>query len=293
MGNNSLKWIYLVILSLIWGSSFILIKKGLVGLTDLQVGALRIVLTSIFLFSVGFKSIRTIKKNEWKWVAITGFVGSFFPPFFFAMAQNHIDSAVASILNSLTPLSTVVVGMIFLGMKSTRLQILGVFIGLIGTVILLLAGAEINPDQNYWYSILIIISTIGYAFNVNIIKKYLGHANALAITTGNFIWIFLPALVLLIWSGFFETIFNSPEMQLAFVYIAILSLIGTAIAKVLFNRMIQISSPVFSSSVTYTMPIVAVAWGVLDGESFGFTQIIAAGIILLGVYLSNKRPGGR
>ncbi|KAA3615930.1 MAG: permease [Flavobacterium sp.] len=293
MGNNNFKWVYLVILSLIWGSSFILIKKGLVGLTDIQVGALRIVLTSVILFSVGFKSIRTLKKREWKWVAITGFIGSFFPPFFFAIAQNHIDSAVASILNSLTPLSTVVVGMMFLRMKSTWLQILGVVIGLIGTLILLMAGAEINPNQNYWFSILVIIATIGYAFNVNIIKKYLGHANALAITTGNFIWIFLPALILLIWSGFFETIFNSPEMQLASVYIVILSVVGTAIAKVLFNRMIQISSPVFSSSVTYTMPIVAVGWGVLDRESFGLTQILAAGIILLGVYLSNKRPGAR
>ncbi|AVI50843.1 permease [Pukyongia salina] len=293
MGNNSLKWIYLVILSLIWGSSFILIKKGLVGLTDIQVGALRIVLTSIILFSVGFKSIRTLKKTEWKWVAITGFIGSFFPPFFFAIAQNHIDSAVASILNSLTPLSTVVVGMLFLRMKSTWLQILGVIIGLLGTLILLMAGAEINPNQNYWFSILVIIATIGYAFNVNLIKKYLSHANALAITTGNFIWIFLPALILLIWSGFFETIFNSPEMQLASIYVAILSLVGTAVAKVLFNRMIQISSPVFSSSVTYTMPIVAVGWGVLDGESFELTQIFAAGIILVGVYLSNKRRGAR
>lgn len=289
MGNDKLKWLLLVILSLIWGSSFILIKKGLIGLSAYQVGALRIVLTSVFLFSVGFKSLATLKRPEWKWVAISGFVGSFFPPFFFAMAQNHIDSAVASILNSLTPLSTVVVGVIFLAMKNTKLQILGVFVGLIGTIMLLMAGADLNPNQKYWYSILIIISTIGYAFNVNIIKKYLSNANALAITTGNFIWIFFPALALLYGTGFFETIFDSPEMQLAAMYIGILSLIGTAIAKVLFNRLVQVASPVFASSVTYTMPIVAVGWGVLDGESFSFIQIVAAGIILIGVYLANKR----
>ena len=290
VSNDKLKWIYLIILSIIWGSSFILIKKGLVGLSAYQVGAVRIVLTSIFLFSVGFKSLAKLKKKEWKWVAISGFVGSFFPPFFFAMAQNHIDSAVASILNSLTPLSTVVVGVLFLAMKNSKLQILGVFIGLIGTIMLLMAGAELNPGQNYWWSILIIISTIGYAFNVNIIKKYLSDTSALAITTGNFILIFLPALILLYWTGFFETILDSPEMQLSLFYIAILSLVGTAIAKVLFNRLVQIASPVFASSVTYTMPIVAVGWGVLDGESFGVVQIIAAGIILLGVYLANKRP---
>ncbi len=289
MQNDRIKWLYLLILSLIWGSSFILIKKGLVGLTAYQVGALRIVLTSIFLFSVGFKTLKTVNRTEWKWIAISGFIGSFFPPFFFAMAQNHIDSAVASILNSLTPLSTVVVGVIFLGMKNTRLQILGVFVGLIGTVMLLMAGADLNPNQDYWFSILIIISTIGYAFNVNIIKKYLSKTNVLAITTGNFLWIVFPALVLLIWTGFFETISESREMQIASLYILILSLIGTAVAKVLFNRLVQVASPVFASSVTYTMPLVAVGWGILDGESFGFTQIVAAGVILCGVYLANKR----
>ena len=288
MSSNQLKWLYLFILSLIWGSSFILIKKALVGLTDYQVGALRIVLTSIFLFSIGFKSVAKIKKHHWKWIAITGFLGSFFPPFFFAMAQNHIDSSVASILNSLTPLSTIITGVLFLRMKSTRLQILGVFIGFGGTLLLLIAGADINPDRNYWYSILIIISTIGYAFNVNIIKKYLQDVNAVAITTGNFMWIFLPALIILYFSGFFETIWNSSEMQLAFGYVALLSIFGTAIAKIIFNRMVQISSPVFASSVTYTMPIVAVLWGVWDGETFGFLQIVAAAIILVGVYLSNK-----
>ena len=293
MSVNGLKWFYLILLSVIWGSSFILIKKGLVGLTAYEVGALRIVLTSIFLFSVGFKSLKKVEKHHWKWIGITGFIGSFFPPFFFALAQNHIDSAVASILNSLTPLSTIITGMLFLGMKNTKLQFLGVFIGFFGTLILLFAGADINPDQNYWYSILIIVSTIAYAFNVNILKKYLGDVNALAITTGNFLWIFFPALASLYFSGFFETILESDEMQTSFFYVAVLSLFGTALAKVIFNKLVQMASPVFASSVTYTMPIVAVMWGLFDGESFSFLQIIAAVIILIGVYLANKRGRGK
>ncbi len=283
------KWVYLFILSLIWGSSFILIKKGLVGLTDYQLGSLRIVLTSLLLFSVGFKSIKQIQKKHWLWIAVSGFVSSFFPPFLFAMAQNHIDSGVASILNSLTPLATVIVGVFMFRILSTKRQILGVFIGLIGTVLLIMVGTEFNANQNYMYSSLIIIATIGYALNVNIIKKYLTDISALAVTTGNFIFIFLPALVVLYYTGFFETIMESKEMQIASVYVGILSLFGTAIAKVLFNKMIQISSPVFASSVTYTMPIVAVLWGVFDGEKFSVLQIVAAAIILFGVYLSNKR----
>jgi len=289
MNTTQLKWFYLILLSIIWGSSFILIKKGLVGLTDYQVGASRIVLTSIFLFSVGFKSLKKVEKKHWKWIAVTGFVGSFFPPFLFAIAQGHIDSAVASILNSLTPLSTVVTGIFFMGILTTRRQNFGVIIGFLGTLLLLVVGADINPNQNYWYSVLIIVSTIGYAFNVNIIKKYLGDADALAITTGNFIWIFFPALAILYYTGFFGTIFESKEMQVSLGYVAILSLFGTAIAKVLFNRLVQIASPVFASSVTYTMPIVAVMWGLVDGEAFNYLQVIAAAIILFGVFLANKK----
>ncbi|MFT4847940.1 MAG: drug/metabolite transporter (DMT)-like permease [Sediminicola sp.] len=283
------KWFYLILLSIIWGSSFILIKRGLVGLTEYQVGASRIVITSIFLFSIGFKSVKKIKKKHWIWIAISGFVSSFFPPFLFAMAQKHIDSSIASILNSFTPLATVIIGVVLFKIFSSKRQIWGVFIGLIGTVFLILAGSGVNENQNSWYSLLIIIATLGYAVNVNIIKRYLSDISALAVTTGNFIFVFLPALVILYFSGFFETVFDSEEMQVSLGYVVILSLFGTAFAKVVFNKMVQIASPVFASSVTYTMPIVAVVWGLIDGEAFSFWQVIAAVIILLGVYLANRK----
>lgn len=288
MNQNRLKWFYLLVLSLIWGTSFILIKKGLVGLTAYQVGSLRIVLTSIFLFSVGFPTIKRIKKRHWKWVAISGFVSSFFPPFLFAIAQDHIDSSIASVLNSLTPIATVAVGFLFFRILSTKRQLLGVLVGLVGAIVLILIGAEINSNQNYSYSILIFIATIGYAFNVNIIKRHLSDISALAVTTGNFLFLFAPALFILYLTGFFETIQDSKEMQISFIYIAILSLIGTALAKVIFNKLIQISSPVFASSVTYVMPIIAVFWGLVDGEAFGVLQFLAATIILLGVFLASK-----
>ena len=289
MNVNQSKWFYLMLLSIIWGSSFILIKRGLVGLTDYQVGASRIVLTSIFLFSIGFKSIRQIKKKHWVWVAISGLVSSFFPPFLFAMAQNHIDSSVASLLNSFTPLATVVIGVVLCKILSSKRQIVGVFIGLIGTIFLIVAGSELNQNQNSWYSLFIIIATLGYAVNVNIIKRHLSDISALAVTTGNFIFIFLPALLILYLSGFFETVLDSEEMQISLGYVAILSLFGTAFAKVVFNKLVQIASPVFASSVTYTMPVVAVAWGLIDGEVFNLWQVIAAGVIFLGVYLANRK----
>ncbi len=283
------KWLYLLLLSLIWGTSFILIKKGLIGLTQIQLGSLRTVLTAIILFSVGLPTLKNIKKQQWKWIALSALFGTFIPAYLFAFAQKHIDSAVASILNSLTPLATAVLGYLVFSIYTTRRQMIGVFIGLVGSVMLILAGAHINPHQNHWYGILVLIASVGYALNVNILKKYLSELSPLAIATGNFVVIVIPALLILIATGYFSQVWTAPQVQISTGYILILALFGTALAKILFNKMIQISSPVFASSVTYTMPVVAVMWGLFDGERFGWYQGISALIVLFGVYLANQR----
>ena len=288
MQNQGNKWFYLIALSVIWGSSFILIKKALVGLSPFQMGALRIVFTAFFLFVVGFKSIKTIQKKDWKWISLTALTGSFFPPFFFAFAQTEIDSSVAAILNSLTPLNTIIVGITFFGIVSLRRQWIGVVIGFCGTILLIVKGATFNPGQNYWYSLLIVSSSICYAFNINMLKKYLQHLSSLSITTANFMVILVPALAVLFSTGFFETIAHSKTMQTALIYVLILSLFGTALAKVLFNKLISISSPVFAASVTYTIPIMAIFWGVIDGETLSIIELLGGVVILLGVYLANK-----
>ena len=282
------KWVYLLLLSLIWGTSFILIKKGLIGLTQIQLGSLRIVMTSIILFSVGMPALKEIKRPQWTWIGLSALFGTFFPAFLFAFAQKHIDSAVASILNSFTPLATAILGYTVFRIYTTKRQILGVLIGLVGSIMLILAGTKINPQQNHWYGILVLIASVGYALNVNIIKKYLKDLSPMAIATGNFVLIVLPALLILIATGYFSQVWTMPKVQVSTGYIAILALFGTALAKILFNKMIQISSPVFASSVTYTMPIVAVMWGVFDGERFGWHQVLSAGIVLLGVYLAHQ-----
>jgi drug/metabolite transporter (DMT)-like permease len=284
------KWIYLFILSLIWGSSFILIKKSLLGLTAYQLGALRTIITGLFLFAVGFKSLKTLNAKDWKWLIISGFLGSFFPAFLFAIAETEIDSAVASILNSLTPLNTMLFGVAVFKIVSTKRQVFGVIIGLIGTSLLILKGADLNPHQNYLYAGYVLLATVFYAINVNIIKRHLQHVKPLTIATGNYVAIFVPAMFVLSFAGFFsEATYNNPEFKTALFYITILSFFGTALAKVLFNKLVQMATPVFASSVTYLIAIVALFWGVLDGEAFSFTQIVASGIILLGVYLSQRK----
>lgn len=288
MNQERLKWVYLVILSLVWGSSFILMKKALISLSPIQVGALRIIITAVFLFLIGFKRVFKINRRQWYYLLLNGVIGSFIPVFLFAYAIKHIDSSIASILNSLTPLNTIIFGALIFGFSFKRSQLIGVLIGLAGTIVLILKGAEINPSQDYSYAGLILIATVCYALNVNILKKYLHNLDALSITVGNFMLLILPALIVLHFTEFFTTFEYTETSRISLLYISILAIFGTGLAKILYNHLIQISTPVYSSSVTYLIPIVAIMWGILDGEKISIVQILAGGIIIFGVYLVNK-----
>ncbi len=290
MQNNTLKWVYLVVLSIIWGSSFILIKKGLVGLSPIQLGSVRILFTAFFLLIIGWKSLKTIAKPSWKWVIISGVLGTGIPVYLFAYAETEIDSAVAAILNSGVPLLTLILGLVIFGAQFIKRQLLGILLGLGGAIALILIGAQVNPDQNYWYALLVILATLLYAINVNIIKRYMQDISAMAIATGNFIFLIIPALLLLANTGFFaQEVLQNIEVQVSLGYILILAILGTAAAKVMFNKLVQISDPVFASSVTYLMPIISVMWGILDGEKFTPLQLVASLVIISGVYLANAK----
>ncbi|GAB4159307.1 MAG: DMT family transporter [Winogradskyella sp.] len=260
------------------------------GLTPYQLGALRTIFTGIILLSAGFYHLKNVPKSKWKWLLLSGLLGSFFPAFFFAIAETEIDSAVASILNSLVPLNTIILGFTIFKIASTKRQIIGVIVGFIGTSILILKGSELNPNQNYLYAGFVIASTLMYAANVNIIKRHLQDVKPLAIAAGNYAFIVLPAFIVLLFSGFFSSErLHHPHLISSLGFVVILSVFGTAIAKVVFNKLVQISTPVFASSVTYIMPIIALVWGILDGEAFSIVQALAAALILLGVYLSHRR----
>lgn len=288
MDHKQLRWVYLFLLSLIWGSSFILMKYALVGLTAMQVGALRVVITAVFLLLIGFRRLFKIKKRHWYYLALNGIIGSFIPAFLMAYTVEKMDSSVVSILNSLTPLNTLIFGALVFGFGFRKRQLIGVLIGLIGTVVLVLKGAELNPNQDYSYSVFILVASICYALNINILKKYLHDLDALSITVANFAISVVPALVLLGFTGFYSTFELNDSSLKGLFYLSILAVFGTGLAKLMFNRLIQISSAIFSSSVTYIIPIVAITWGILDGETITFVQFIAAFIILLGVYIVNK-----
>lgn len=288
MENKQLRWLFLFGLAIVWGSSFILIKLALNGLTPIQVGALRMIISAIFLLLIGFHKIKLIHKRHWKYILLNAILGTFIPVFLFAYAVQQIDSGIVAILNSVTPLNTLIFGFLFFGFLFRKKQLFGIFIGLFGTVYLIAKSASLNPDDNYLFAFFVIIASVGYALNVNILKKYLSDLDATAIAVGNFLFVLIPAFIVLISTGFFkQNILVAPILP-AIGYMCILAVVGTGIAKIFFNRLVQISSPIFASSVTYLIPIVALIWGVLDGEPIHFTQILAGILILFGVYLVNR-----
>jgi drug/metabolite transporter (DMT)-like permease len=239
--------------------------------------------------------LKKIPLNKWKYIIYIALLGSFFQAFLYPLAMygsngsNGIDSSVASILNSLTPLNTLIIGYLLFEFTFKKIQILGVFIGLVGALLLILHGAQFRPDQNYFFAIYIILSSVGIAFNVNILKKYLTEIPALSVTTGVFTILVIPSILTLIFTGFIDNFKWDDSTQKAVGFIALLAILGTGVAQIMYNRLAQLGSPVFTASVSYLIPIVAIFWGIVDGEKISLIQIGATGLILIGVYLVNRK----
>ena len=289
MENNNTKWYLLAFLGAVWGSSFILMQMGLKGVNSVQLGSLRIVFAGLFLLLVGFREIPKIPLHKWKYIALTAIFGTFVPAYLFAIALSKIDGSVSSILNSLTPLNTLLIGILFFGIPVQRRQVFGVIIGFIGCVLLVLSENGGNTSENYYYAILIVIASLFYGINVNFIKKYLSDLKPLTISTGNFLIMLFPALLVLYFSDFFA-IATDEKVVTSLGFIAVLGIVGTGFSNILFFRLIQLSSPVFASSVTYIIPVVAFLLGffVMD-ETLSLLQGLGALIVLVGVYFSSRK----
>jgi drug/metabolite transporter (DMT)-like permease len=287
--NNNTKWYILIILAIVWGSSFILMKKGLdSGLSPLALGSLRILFTSVFLLIIGYKHLQTIKKEKVKHIVLAGILGNFFPIYFFALAQTQISSSISSTLNSFTPLNTLIIGSIFFGLTFKKNQIYGLILGIIGCVILVYAGATSNPSKNYWFALFVIVSSWCYATNINMVKKHLSDVSPMAITIGNFTILAIPALLVLCYVGLSPQFFTLNNW-FPFICVAVLGVVGTGLANIYFYKLIQMSSTVFASNVTYLIPIVATFWSIVDHENVTIFQIIGTLIILFGVYITNRK----
>jgi drug/metabolite transporter (DMT)-like permease len=281
-------WILLVILASLWGSSFILIKRGLVGLTPGELGAFRMVSASIFLLPIAIKRLNRVEKEQWKFLASVGSFGSLIPGFLFALAQVKVDSGIVGVVNALTPIFTILIGIAIYRQKHPLSIYLGVLIGFVGTTALVLAGSENGMGFNS-YILYVVLATACYGANVNIIKYHLHKLQALTVTAISLLIGGPIALVYLIgFTDFFSKVISSPEVQVAAGYTALLGVLSTAIALSLFNKILQITDPIFASSVTYLIPIVAIIWGVLDNEVLLPLHYVGIATIILGVYITNR-----
>ncbi len=287
---KNLKWILYFSLVLIWGTSFILIKKSLEVFDPIQVGSLRIIITFLALFPLAFKRLKSLTSKDLLILGIGGLLGSFFPAYLFAMAQTGLNSSTAGILNSLTPLFTLLIGVLFFQLKAKWWSYAGVLISMLGTYGLLTVSGGHAFSFNIQYGIMIIFATLFYGTQINIIKTYLKHIPPVTITVFQFLIIAWPAFFILFgFTNFIELFKTEAKIYEGLFYVGLLALIGTALALVLFNKLIKIANPVFSASLTYFIPLVALIWGFFDNESFILLFFLWIGLILSGVYLVNRK----
>ena len=278
----------MLLLAVIWGSSFLLIKRALLVYTPFEVGALRIFVAGSVLFPFLWRGGQNLRWRERRVLLFVGLSGSMLPALLFPLAQARIDSATSGILNALTPLFMLLVGACFFALKLRRMAFFGIIFGLLGTALLLLVGKEGLSWEGY--ALFAVLATFFYALNLNIIRRYVGHVSALTIASHSLGYMAPISVLFLLFGGFLDTTLSHSweDSWQALAYIVLLGVVGTALAFFIFNYMIKHYDIVFSSMVTYLMPIVAIFWGVWDGEYIDIWQYIGMGGIFLGVYLTRK-----
>lgn len=289
------RWFLLIIIALTWGSSFILIKKSLLVFNPYQIGAFRVAVSGLLLAYIGFPALRKMSKKTLLWITLTGFFGNFLPMYLFPIAQTRVSSSLAGILDSLVPVFVLVLGFFLFGIKSKWLQVLGAVIGFAGAALLMYFSEATSEESKLGYALLVVLATACYAVAALIIKEKLAHVPSIKLSGAVFsVWL-LPSLIILVLSGFFSDFQDTPETWESLGYLSILTIMGTAIAIILYYKLIQNTSPVFASTVTYLLPLIAVIWGLMDGEKFSIWYVIGGLLILLGIYLirekkKNKQP---
>ena len=286
--HPAIAWVLFVILSVIWWSSFILIKKGLIYLGPEEVAALRIASASLVLTPFALSRIKQINKKNVTTLILVGFMGSLLPAFFFALAQTKLTSALTGIMNALTPFFTIIISVLFFSEKPDKRVYFGVMLGFLGTLFLISTRVNGQFTFNY-YAFFVVAATVLYGINANLIKHYLSLLKSLSIASLSLIMVGPFAIVYLLFLTPFLDHIHEPEVLIASGYIVILGVFGTALALVLFNKIVQLTNAVFSTSVTYLIPIISVFWGFIDGEKLSLIQLASMLTIMLGIFISNSK----
>lgn len=286
MNNRAIHWSIFILLSLTWGSSFILMKIGLEALSAYQVASLRLLSAGIALLPFFFKFIRQTPLNKIPMIILSGILGNLLPAYLFCIAETRIDSALAGILNSLVPLMALLAGFFLFRSPIVKKQLLGIGLGLLG-VVLLFAVKGVNAG--YWYyGLWIVVATICYGLNIALVHHHLKGYSSLQLGSIALFFCALFALPVLIFTGFFN-ILSGPAIPWNSLAASVtLGILGSGIASVLFYILINKAGAMFASMVTYALPVVAIGWGLLAGEKISFLQVLCMLVILASVYIVNK-----
>ena len=283
-----LDWLLLILLAFIWGSSFILMKKGLEAFRPDQVAALRIAITAIVLLPFAFTRRKEASPSRVKIILLQAMFGNFIPAFLFPAAQAHIDSSTAGILNSLSPVWVFVLGILFFQSKYTYVKLAGIVFAFGGVILLMLFKPRHGVTSNVNFAWLIVIATVCYGLSANIIKKKLQDISPVTIVAISFAIMLIPAIIYLFFTGILQTIHEQPKAWASLGYLTILAAIGSALASIIFNNLIQRTSALFAASVTYLIPIVALFWGFISAEQITVYDLFGMIMIFAGVYLVSR-----
>lgn len=290
MKASASSWFILIVLSIVWGSSFILMKRGMEVFSADEVAGLRIGLAFLFLLPLFLKKQDINIAKNWKGLVIMGVFGNLIPAFLFTTAEIQISSSLAGMLNALTPLFTIAVAVVWFKDKFKTIQLIGILSGLTGAVFLLLFNEGGDSNKNILYSLLVVLATFCYAISVNGIKHYLKGMNSVTATLGAFTITGPIALAYLLLKTDIINDLKTNDLALkAFGYVSILAIVGTALSVIIFNVLIKNAGALFASTCTYLIPVVALIWGLVDGEAVNLVQIGGVIVIILSVYLINRR----
>jgi drug/metabolite transporter (DMT)-like permease len=286
--KNTSAWTLMIVLAIIWGSSFILMKRGLESFTPYQIGAIRMLASFLCLIPFLRTALKKIPRSKWIFLFAAGWLGNGIPSVLFPYAETHLNSALTGMINSLTPLFAFIIGVSLFKMQITQNKIYGLIIGLIGACLLVAGGKSNDGSIELVYSFAVIAATICYGFSVNIIRSKLSELDSVSITAMVLLFTGIPMGISLFFTDFTTRLQTVPGAGMSLVYIFILAAFGTALSTVLFNRLIKVSDALFASSVTYLIPVVAILWGFADSETLSPVHFVGLAGALIGVYLINK-----
>lgn len=290
MNPEKERWVLLVVLSIIWGSSFILIKKSLEHFNPYEVGALRVLIAGILLLPIAVLNIKKFPRKHLKWLIVAAITGNFIPMFLFPIAETEISSSIAGIINSMMPIFVIIVGSLLWKFSTTKRQLIGVAVSFSGACLLALSGGE-GGELKLLPVILLLFATLCYAISTTTVKSKLHEIPAKILSAFVFSFVLIvPSIISLVLSGFFQSHEPNQDLLVGLGFVSLLSIFGTGLAMMLNYRLLNISTPLFASTVTLLMPVVAVIWGILDGEKLTLMQGFGGIIILGGLIFLRAKP---